>query len=212
MKILSYEPYHIGIKISPALPMQVLRTKLLPKLRETDYTVDAQDTLASNVKMENEVIATKGDTRIELNYSLTALNTVGNNPLDTTSSFELLVSLLDKLGFEMKGVSTSIDIMTNVSVKTETDPTKLISDSVKCDLSPWKELNQNTNVNGLKIDLIDDEFGKESLRILVGPSSLSPTSQLVFSIRYLHLEPEPIVSFGKSLESKITKFAQSFGA
>ena len=211
MEILSYEPYHIGIKISPALPMDILRSKLLPKLRETDFGVNAEDVLPSNVKMENEVLASKGKTKFEINYALTALNTVGVNPIDTTDSFEVLLSLLKKLGYEMKGVASSIDVLTNVTVKTDIDPTKLINDSVKCDLTPWRELNENTNVNGLKIDLIDEKFGRESLRMLVGPSSLSPTSQLVFSIRYLHIESEPIIAFGKTLENKIMKFAQSLG-
>ena len=212
MEILSYEPYHIGIKVSPALPMAVLRSKLLPKLRETDFKVNAEDALPSNVKMENEVVASLGETKLEMNYALTALNTVGVNPIDTTKSFEVLLSVLKDLGYEMQGVATSIDVMTNVTIKTEKNPTELINNSVKCDLTPWREINENTNVNGLKIDLIDEKFGKESLRILVGPSSLSPTSQLVFSVRYLHMEPEPIINFGTSLESKVTHFAKSFGA
>ena len=211
MEILSYDPYHIGIKINQSLPMNILRQKILPKMRNSDFKVDVNDELPSNIKMENEVIGTDGENRIELNYPLTALNTVGTNPSKTTATFEKLLGVVNKLGYEMKGIASTIDVLTNVMVKTNEDPTKLINQSVKCDLGPWKEINKNTNVNGLKIDLIDEEFAKETLRILIGPSSLSPTTQVAFTIRYLNVEPKPVIDFGQKLEERIIKFAKSLG-
>jgi len=211
MEIQSYDPFHIGIKINPSMPIAILRKKLLSKLRDSEFLVDAPDELAPNVTPENEVIASDGKNRIELNYKLSALNTVGEEPDSTTATFQKLLSVISKLGYEIKGIATSIDVVTNVFIKTDKDPTELINNSVKCDLKPWKELNENTNVNGIKIDLIDEEYGKESLRLMMGPSSYSPTKQVVLTVRYLSTEAEDIIDFCKKLEERIIRFMKSIG-
>ncbi len=212
MEIQSYEPYHIGIKINASMPIEILRKKILPKLRESEFTVDTADELASNVTPKLEVIAVDGKNKIELNYQLSALNTIGEEPTSTTNTFKKLLSILSKLGYEIKGISTSIDIVANVFIKTDENPTKLINNSVKCDLSPWKELNENTHANGIKIDLVDEEYAKESLRLMIGPSTLSPTTQAVLTVRYLTMEAEDIIDFGNKLEERIIRFMKSFGA
>lgn len=211
MEIQSYEPFHIGIKINPSMPIATLRKKLLPKLKESGFSVDTPDELAPNVTPQNEVIALDGKNRIELNYQLSSLNTVGEEPKSTTETFQKLLSLISKLGYEIKGIATSIDVVTNVFIKTDKDPTELINSSVKCDLKPWRELNENANVNGIKIDLVDEEYGKESLRLLIGPSSYSPTTQAVLTVRYLSTEAEDIIDFGKKLEERIMRFMKSLG-
>lgn len=212
MEIQSFEPYHIGIKLNPSLPIDALRQKILPKLRSSGFNEVSEDKIPSNVSHEIEVIAKDGNNKIELNYPLSALNTVGTEPTGTTETFKKLLGIIESLGYEIKGVAASIDIVTNVFVKTDDDPTELINGSVKCDLNPWQELNKNTNVNGLKIDLIDEEYGKETLRIIVGPSSLSPTSQIVLTFRYVNIEPEPIIDFGLKLEERTKKFVNSLGS
>lgn len=209
MEIQSYEPYHIGIKLSSTMPVEVLRQKILPKLDSFGFNEVAEEKKAQNISHENEVIAKDGANRIELNYPLTALNTVGTDPKNTTETFTKLLNVIKSLGYELKGLTPSIDVVANVFVKTNKAPTILINNSVKCDLDPWKELNKNTNVNGLKIDLIDEEYGKESLRILVGPSSLSPTTQIVLSIRYVNIQTDPIIDFGMKLEDRVKRFVNS---
>ena len=92
MEILSYEPYHIGIKINTSMPIPLLRKKILPKLRTSEFVVDTPDQLASNVTPQNEVIAVDGKNRIELNYQLSALNTIGEDPTSTTNTFKKLLS------------------------------------------------------------------------------------------------------------------------
>lgn len=211
MEIQSYEPYHIGIKLNPSLPVETLRQKILPKLRSSGFNEVSEDKIPSNVSHEIEVIAKDGNNKIQLNYPLSALNTIGEDPVSTTETFKKLLEIIKSLGYEINGVAASIDIVTNVFVKTDADPTEIINNSVKCDLNPWQELHKNTSVNGLKIDLIDEETGKQSLRLIVGPSSLSPKSQVVLTIRYLHVEPEPIIDFGLKLEERTKKFVNSLG-
>lgn len=212
MEITSFEPaYHIGIKVNPSMPVSTLRQKIIPKFNEAGFSNVAPERLASNVKHEIEVLANDGTVKIEMNYPLNALNTEGEDSEGTTKTFEKLLSILKDLNYEIKGFSTSIDVVTNVNVSTDKNPTKLINDSVKCNLEPWREMNPNTNVNGIKIDLIDDEYAKQSLRLLVGPSSLSPTTAIVVSLRYLTIEPDSIIDFGKNLNQRIIKFLESLG-
>lgn len=212
MKITSFDPaYHIGIKVNPTMHVSTLRQKIIPKFKETEFSNVAPERLPSNVKHEIEVLANDGTVKIEINYQLNALNTEGEDSESTTKTFEKLLSILKELNYEIKGFSTSIDIVTNVIVSTDKVPTKLINDSVKCNLEPWRELNPNTNVNGLKINLIDEEYAKQSLTLLVGPSSLSPTTAIVVSIRYLTLEPDLIIDFGKKLNQRLIKFLESLG-
>jgi len=212
MKIDSFEPsYHIGMKINPSMQLLTLRQKIIPKLKEAGFSDVVPERLASNVTLENEVLANDGTVRIEMNYKLNALNIEGKDPENATKTFEKLVSLLKELNYEIKGLSSSIDIVTNAKILTDKDPTKLINDTVKCNLEPWKELNPNTNVDGIKIELIDEEYAKQALRLLVGPSSLSPTTAIVVSLRYLTTEPSDIINFGNKLNQRITKFLESLG-
>lgn len=212
MEIKSYDPYHIGIKINSQLPILHFREKILSNLRSAGLNTDNLEEHTSNVPSENEVIALDGKIRIEFNYKLNAVNTEGDDPIKTTNTFKKLLKVIEQTDLEMKGISTSIDVVTNVFVKTDSTPAELINKSIKCDLAPWKEINQDVEIlNGIKIDLIDEKFGKESLRIIIGPSSLNPTTQLALTIRYLHIETQPIITFGEKLEERVMKFLNSLG-
>ena len=212
MEILAYDPYHIGIKISPQFPIEQIRKKLLPKLRSSEFLVDVNDEIPTNIQHEVEVIAKDENNRIEFNYKLHALNTEGEDPIKTTNTFKKLLEVIGDSGFELKGIAPTIDIVTNVFVKTDSSPNELINNSIKCDLTPWSEINEEAKfVNGLKIDLIDEKYGKESLRIIIGSSSLNPTTQLALTIRYLHIETQPIIDFGENLQNRVIKFINSLG-
>lgn len=209
MEIESFDPYHIGIKLNPTLNLPSFRLKILQAMKDVGFNVVAQEQLDPNAK--TEIIVTDGDIRIELNYQVFALNTIGIEPKSTAELFQKLINMLKTMGYEIQALAPSFEILTNMNVKTDSDPTKIINKSVNCNLESWKELSSNVNVTGLKVDLIDNEYGKEALTITIGPNPVRPTTTTILGLRYLHIEEEKIVDFSNKIEDRVLRFMKSFG-
>lgn len=209
MEIESFDPYHIGIKLNPTLNLPSFRLKVLQAMKDVGFNVVAQEQLNSNVQIE--VLATDKDVRIEFNYQVFALNTIGIEPKSTAELFQKLINMLKTIGYEIQALAPSFEILTNINVKTDNDPTKIINKSVNCNLESWKELNSNVNVTGLKVDLIDKEYGKEVLTVTVGPNPVRPSTTIILGIRYVQIEQEKIVDFSNKIEDRVLRFMKSFG-
>lgn len=207
MKISSYDPYHIGIKLTPALSFQIFREKLLRSMNDAGMNVVIND-LIPNVPQE--VVFREENARIEFNYASIALNTIGNNPKDATELFKKLVNILTTMGYDVNGLAVLFEILSNINVTVDTDPNPLITNSVKCNLDEWREINNNISVNGLKIEATDEVYGKETLRILIGPNTIRPNT-LLLNINYRSVDVEKIVNFGNSLDKRVMSIVTSLG-
>jgi len=209
MEIESYDPYHIGIKLNNTILLPVFRQKLIKAMKNLEMEVTAPDQMPSNVT--TEIITTEGDTRIEFNYKGFALNTIGNDPKQTSQFFSKLLKVLTTIGYELDSLAAFYEIVTNINIKSDINPTELINRTVNCNLESWKELGSDVNVNGLKIDLLDKEYGKEYMTILVGPNPVRPKSTLGINLRYQHLEDNKITEFSTKIEERVLKFVKSLG-
>ncbi len=213
MEIESFEPYHIGIKLSAGLDVVKFRKEILDQMTSGGWNVIANPTTIPNPKTTPiEILSENNNIQTSFNYVLGALNTDGLEPSSTTNSFEKLFSILSTLGYEIQGMSTSVDITTNVYVKTDKVPSDIINNSVKCDLAEFKKLNNNTKVNGLRIELIDEEYAKESMTLIISPNPSKPKTSFLINFRYTHIEAQPIIDVGRNIDSKILKLLQSLEA
>jgi len=179
-------------------------------MKQHGFTVVANDEY--NVSDKTEIIAKNDNTKIEFNYQLFALNTIGSVPKNVAKEFEKLVNLLSSLDYELENALVVFyDVQSNVIIHSDEDSIKLISDSVKCDLDPWKEMNSNVKISALKIDLVDIEYGKEQMTITVGNNPVRPKSSLVLGLKYQQLEKDKVIEFCNKIDDRILRFMSSFG-
>lgn len=209
MKIESYEPFHIGIKLNPAVLTHSLRVQLLNSLKDSGFDILAKSQPMPNAR--NEDLAIKNDTRIQLSYEKHALNTIGKNPKDTTEIFKEVLDLIVKMGYEIKAFAPQFEILINMNIITEKNPTQIINNSVKCNLDSWKELDSNVNVNGLKVALIDEKFAKQSLQMFLGPNPVRPTTTIILGIQYINIDKDEVIDFNNKIEDRSLRFVKSLG-
>ena len=210
MKIESYEPFHVGIKLINTISLPAFRKRLIEGMKKQGFTVVANEEYDSDNK--TETIAKNDNAKIEFNYPLFALNTVGSVPKKVADEFEKLVNLLTSLDYELENALVSFyDILSNVIIHSDEDAIKLINNSVKCSLEPWKEINPNVQISALKIDLSDLEYGKEQMTITVGHNPVRPKSSLVLGFRYQLIEKDKVIEFCNKIDERISNFISSFG-
>ena len=209
MKIESYDPFHIGIKLNPAVLTNTLRSQLLNSLKDSGFDILAKSQPLPNVR--NEDLAIKNDTRIQLSYEKHALNTIGKNPKDTTEIFKGVLDLIVKIGYEIKAFAPQFEILINMNIITEKNPTQIINNTVKCNLDSWKELDSNVNVDGLKVTLVDEKFGKQSLQIFLAPNPVRPTTTIILGIQYMNIDKDEIIDFNNKIEDRALRFVKSLG-
>lgn len=209
MKIESYDPFHIGIKLNPAVLANSLRRELLDSLKDSGFDILVKGQPMPNVR--NEDLAIKNDTRIQFSYEKHALNAIGKNPKDTTEIFKEVLDLIVKIGYEIKAFAPQFEILTNINIITEKNPTQIINNSIKCNLDSWKELDSNVNADGLKVTLIDEKFGKQSLQMFLGPNPVRPTTTIILGIQYVNIDKDKIIDFNSKIEERALRFVKSLG-
>jgi len=208
MKIESFDPYHIGIKLNN-VNFQIFRQKIIKTMKSLEMPISAKDEMPFNVPIE--ILTSDGETRIELNYSSLAINTIGNDPHKTNELFSKLTKVLTTIGYELDSLVIFYEVQTNINIKLDTSPLELVSKSVSCNLESWKELHSGVSVNGIKIELVDNELGAQSLAIVVYPNPIRPKHYLLVSVRYQHIEDDKIIDFGNKIEKRVLNLIGSLG-
>ena len=210
LKIETYEPYHIGIKLTNALALPAFRKRIISALSEqTDFVVsgDTFDGLSPN-----DVIAKINDVRIEINYQSQALNVIGDKPETTTTVFKKLLDILESLDYELEDTLVVFyEVLSNVLVSVDEDYSKVLTNSVSCNLDGFKELNPNVKVSTVKIDFVDKESGKESLDLVIGSNPVRPKTSMIFSFKYRTSKKEKTLDFSDKIEERVLTLLKSFG-
>ena len=210
MNIESYEPFHVGIKLANTISLPAFRKRLLTGMKQQGFTIVADDEYDADNK--TETIAKNNNAKIEFNYPLFALNTVGSNPKQVAEEFEKLMKLLISLDYELENALVVFyDVFSNVVIHLDEDPAKLIDNSVKCNLDPWKEINSNAHIAALRIDVADLEYGKGQMTMTIGPNPVRPKTSLVLGFRSQQLEKDKVIEFCNKIDGRILTFISSLG-
>lgn len=209
MEIETYEPYHIGIKLTSPLTLSAFRKRIVDAMaKNSDFTDITTSDFDPNY--QNELIAKFEDVRIEFNYVSLALNTVGDSPNKTSVAFRKLLDLLVDLDYELDNTLVVFyEIISNIIIKINQDSSNMLTKSVNCDLEGFRELNPNVNVSTLKIDLIDKEFGRESMALTIGSNPVRSKSSMLVGLRYKHTSNEKIFQFNEKIGERIIKLLNS---
>ena len=211
LKIETYEPYHIGIKLTNALALPAFRKRVISALSEqTDFVVSV---VAFDGLSPNDVIATINDVRIEINYQSQALNVIGDEPETTTTVFKKLLDILESLDYELDNTLVVFyEILSNVLVNVDEDYSKVLTNSVSCDLNGFKELNSNVKISTVKIDFVDKESGNEALDLVIGSNQVRPKTSMIVGIKYRTSDKVKTLDFCDKIEERVLTLLKSFGS
>lgn len=211
MKIETYEPYHMGIKLTNALSLPAFRKRIISALSEqTDFVVsgDAFDGLSPN-----DVIAKTNDVRIEINYQSQALNVIGDKPETTTTVFKKLLDILESLDYELENALVMFyEVLSNVLVNVDEDYSTVLTNAVNCNLDGFKELNPNVKISTVKIDFVDKEHGTDSLEMVISSNQVRPKTSMIVAIKYRTSKKEKTLKFSDKIEERILTLLKSFGS
>ena len=211
IEIESYEPYHIGIKLTSPLALPAFRKRIIGAMTKDSDFKDTSDN-DFDATLPNEVIAKLDDVKIEFNYQSLALNTVGDDPAKTSSTFKKLVSLLQSLDYELDNTLVVFyEVLSNIIIKINEDSLNMLTKSVNCNLDGFRELNPNVNVSVLKIDLVDKESRKESMELTVGTNPVRSKTSMIVGLKYRHTSNEKILEFNDKIKERVTVLLNSFG-
>lgn len=205
IRIQSYEPYHIGIKINPSLATDLisLRYKLINSLGAKSPGIDL--TKISSVS-GIEVLKSEKEERVELNYDAFALNTVGNNPKNTLRLFKKVVSGIESLDYDVDGFATFQEVVTNVNIKVQNKPIDILKKLSKVKLEPFRDISPIETI-GLKFGTPDNK--EVIFNIILEVNPVNPQSLLVMRILYRVRAKNKIIEFSNKIENTIYSFITS---
>ncbi|HEC91587.1 MAG TPA: hypothetical protein ENI51_01115 [Candidatus Atribacteria bacterium] len=108
MEIESYEPYHIGVKLSNFVNMRILRMRLKEELEKRKYEIlEEKDLFPLPLEKVKEYIAVKKKVKVELNYSVNAVNVIlelTRSPREVIVVFNDLLDVLSTFGYDLEKI------------------------------------------------------------------------------------------------------------
>ncbi|MGQ9723593.1 MAG: hypothetical protein ACUVXA_20020 [Candidatus Jordarchaeum sp.] len=210
MEIVSFEPYHIGIKLLPHVNLGVLEGKLRRVLKEKGFEGTEKPVVELPVKFGPpiEVVGVKNDVRIELHIPASALNTIGEKPEIVMAVFEEINTILPELNYDLKATVAFYEILANILIKSKKRPVEMINKALKINLEPLKEIGEVV-VDSFRIINISPKEEESSLRMIVEPNPNNPDSMYLVRLSFQSPKMEKIASFHNELQSRILKTINS---
>ncbi len=208
-KIESFESYHVGIKLNPAGSLDILASKLRERLgTERGYVVPKDTVSESRIRLipPLETLATKNDVRIELNYIVGALNTIGTSPAEVSKTFADLPHYLIALGYELPAAVQYYEILATALIISDAKPADTLSKVVGRTIKGFDDLGP-FNVTALRFSFEDPK--KDSANLILEPSPTSPNSRLVLRVQYRSDDKGKIADFHQSINGRIEAFLAS---
>ncbi|MFA0821930.1 MAG: hypothetical protein ACC612_03450 [Methanomethylovorans sp.] len=202
VEIDSYELYHIGNKLNPAINFEKLREELRANLETLGFTITKDETMNSVRSVPSEVIAIKKNVKLELNYAAQALNLMGTEPYEVTLLFEEVLTLLQKMEYEIDSLVIFFEVIASVILKSQDKPVEKIGASIG--LNPKLFADNNVpivNTIGLRIGG-NKPSDKTFINLTVEPSPINPNLKTTVRVHY-RAEKENIIKFHEKLSDNI---------
>lgn len=202
MKIESYEPYHIGTKLNPYINFDALKEKLKTELGKRGYEL-SKEVVTEPIKItpSREFLATKNNTKVELNLSAQALNVIGSAPKNVLETFNELMNLLPTLGYETDAAIVFHEILANVNIKTDEKPLEILNKSTRIKFKLLKDIG-DLGLTAIRISNVreDDE---DLVNLIIEPNPASPATRFIISLLFRSKARNKIELFHDQLEKKI---------
>ncbi len=185
MKISKIESYHIGTKLNQAVEVESLKIWLLQKLGE-EFSINESRQLIERlpIPLQNptQIIAKKGDTEIQINYPLRALNVVGKIPSEVYAVFEEIIGILsDRPEYEVEKIIEFFEIIAWVIASDEKKPKEVLNSSVKLNLSKLESVG-GVDVAGIYLKGLGISPDEGTFDLTIAPHPLSPNKNFVIQI------------------------------
>jgi len=209
LKINSYTPYHIGIKLNPSIPIRELRQIILKNAETFNMEPIAGEIIQPNIS--TEILVKSTDVRIEMNLVALALNTIGENPKKVTDIFEKVVNLLSENNYDLKSLAVFYELVISAHIDHSGDSFKILNKAVKCNITPIKDLVSDMSVHGIKFSIGFDEKETDALSMLVNLSPINPSKLLLLKISYQTRDIEKISGLKNTIDEKLLTIANSLG-
>ena len=209
MKINSYAPYHIGIKLNPSIPIRELRQIILKNVGTFNMEQIAGEIFPLNVS--SEILVKDADVRIEMNFVALALNTVGENPKKVTDIFEKVVKLLSENNYDLKSLAVFYELVISAHIDHGGDSFKILNKAVKCNITSVKDLVSDMSVEGIKFNIGLEDKDQDALGLIVNISPINPSKFLLIKISYQTRNFEKISGLKNTIEEKLLTIAKSLG-
>lgn len=209
MEIESYEVYHIGTKLNPYLNFDALKEKLRKELETRGYEL-SKEVITEPIKITppREVLATKNNTKVELNLAAQALNVIGTSPKMCLGVFKELMSVLPTLGYELDAAVLFHEIIADINVKAGEKPLEILKKSMRIKFKLLKHIG-NLGLTAIRISNIREE--EDVINFVIEPNPVSPTSRFKVSLMFRPRVKDKIESFHNQLEKNVLDVMNQLG-
>lgn len=202
VEIDSYERYHIGSKLNPGTNFENLRDQLKFNVTNVGFTPIDEKVSGSAIHPPVEIIATKNNVKLELNYALQALNVIGTSPSEVTSSFEEIMSILINLEYDIDRTFVFNEVVATIILKSHDKPFDVIGEAIGLKSDLFIDANiPNINTVGIRIGG-NEPTDKTFLNIIIEPNPTNPNLKTSVKVHYRG-DKTYILNFYESLNEKI---------
>jgi len=203
VNIHSYEPYHIGIKINPALASDPvsLRFKLINAFKATSLEKEPTKLMGT------EVLKKTKSGRVELNYDVFALNTIDKNPKSTLKMYNYVLSRVESLNYEIGGFAQFHEIVSNMNIKVSKDPITILNKMSKLNFAAFRPMVE-AQTTGIRLGL-PENTRDEAFSILMEVNPLNPKTMLVMRLVYRNKINLKVIELTKKIEQMVDNFLNS---
>ena len=202
VEIDSYERYHIGNKLNPAINFEKLKDELETSLKDCGFLITKGNDSFNLTNVPSEVICAKNNVEVELNYATQALNLIGTKPSDVTSIFEEIISILSDLEYEIDSTVIFFEIIADIILKSHEKPIEKIGGLINLNSKLFTENNiPEVNTIGLRIGG-NNPSDKAFVTLTIEPNPVNPNLKTAVKVQY-RAEKQNIIEFHKELDGKI---------
>ncbi len=205
IRIESYEPYHIGIKLEQHVNLDFFKKKIKDILKGKEYNIIEDSIIESLIK---EVVGIKNNVKVELNRATQALNIIGENPTNVTEIFDEITANIPE-GYDIDSIMSFYEIITNMNIMLDTNPTDLLTKSSNIDLSSLKDID-NMIISSIMISNSTKEK-YNIFKLIIEPNPVSPSNSFYIKLLYRSREKQKVIFFQNILEDRITRLIKSIG-
>ena len=155
VEIEDYNPFVIGLKLNPEIPLDNLMKKMKHILGANGFTVplenEQQIGLQIKFGLPVESLGIKDNVEIQLNLQKQSFNVIGETPEEVMPIFEIFYGLLPELRYnDIEELIPFYEIVADAGIKTDNPPLNTLNESVpNLDLEDLKEMNSDLSVIGI---------------------------------------------------------------
>ncbi|MDO9517759.1 MAG: hypothetical protein Q7J10_06880 [Methanosarcinaceae archaeon] len=202
VEIDSYELYHIGNKLNPAINFEKFKDDLELSLKDYGFSIIKEKHSFNITNITSEVICTKNNVKVELNYVAQALNVIGTNPSEVTSIFEEIISILPKMEYEIDSTITFYEVLAGILLKSSDKPVGKIGALINLNTKLFTD-NDIPEINTIGFRIGGNEPSDNAfITLTIEPNPVNPNLKIAVKIQY-RAEKDNIIEFHKGLDSKI---------